>query len=188
MSLKYGILGLLSYGTMTGYDISKYFKESVGYFWNAHQSQIYRELTALEKEGLVKYELVIQSDKPNKKLYRLNDQGRERLIEWLSDKNIDDSFIFRNPLLLKLFFSSKVPVNRVISMLASYKDRCESEARQLAVNTSDISAYENMADNSDESLYWKMTITFGLGTYDFCARWAQECIDILNKKEEEGND
>jgi len=187
VSLKYGILGLLSYGKMTGYDISKYFKESVGYFWNAQQSQIYRELSALEKEGWVEYELVIQSDKPNKKLYRLNDAGRERLIEWLGNEHIDNVFIVRNPLLLKLFFSSQIPVNKVISLLANYKARCESVARQLAAHTSDLSNYEALVDHSGESRYWKMTVAYGLGNYEFWARWAQNCIDILEKGEEEND-
>jgi len=184
MSLRYGILGLLSYGDMTGYDISKAFKESIGYFWNAQQSQIYRELAALEKEGLVEYDLVIQNDKPNKKLYRLDDLGRDRLVEWLGDENMDDYFVIRNPLLLRLFFSSKVPVSRTISLLTNYKERCESAARQLAADTSDLSAYETQVGN-DEAMYWKMTIAYGLGNYQFGARWAQDCIDILQEKEEE---
>jgi PadR family transcriptional regulator, regulatory protein AphA len=184
MSLKYGILGLLSYGNMTGYDISKCFKDSVGYFWNAQQSQIYRELAALEKEGLVEHDLVIQSDKPNKKLYQLNDLGRRRLIEWLGDEHMDDYYVIRNPLLLKLFFSSKVPVSRAISMLTRYKEKCELEARQLAANTCDLSAYETQIENPHESLYWRMTIAYGLGNYQFSAQWAQDCIDILEKRKE----
>ena len=41
--LKHGILGLLNYGSMTGYEINKAFKDSLSYFWNAQTSQIYRE-------------------------------------------------------------------------------------------------------------------------------------------------
>ena len=44
MSLTYGILGFLSYGSMTGYDLAKAFSCSVNFFWNAQTSQIYREL------------------------------------------------------------------------------------------------------------------------------------------------
>ncbi|MEN6390142.1 MAG: PadR family transcriptional regulator [Syntrophomonas sp.] len=185
MSLRYGILGLLNYGSMTGYDISKYFRESVGYFWNAQQSQIYRELTALEKDGLVEYELVIQSDKPNKKLYRINEVGRENLNGWLYDFNIDDFFITRNALLLKLFFSSQIPVNRTIEMLSKYKERCEAAARELALHTGDLSDYQNLVEDDSESLYWKMTAARGLADYQASARWAGECINILRKRGEQ---
>ena len=36
--LKHGILGLLSYGSMTGYDITRTFKDSLSYFWSAQTS------------------------------------------------------------------------------------------------------------------------------------------------------
>ena len=49
--LKHGILGLLNYGSMTGYEINRTFKDSLSYFWNAQTSQIYRELQTLKKNG-----------------------------------------------------------------------------------------------------------------------------------------
>ena len=50
--LKYGVLGLLSYGDMTGYEIMSIFRDSLAFFWNASTSQIYRELQHLEDGGL----------------------------------------------------------------------------------------------------------------------------------------
>lgn len=35
MSLKHGLLGLLNYGNMTGYDIDRTFKDSLFLFWQA---------------------------------------------------------------------------------------------------------------------------------------------------------
>lgn len=77
MSLTYGILGFLSYGSMTGYDLAKAFGCSVNFFWNAQTSQIYRELGRMEGEGLVASELVLQTQRPNKKLYSITEKGRE---------------------------------------------------------------------------------------------------------------
>ena len=51
MSLKHGLLGLLNYGNMTGYDIDRTFKDSLFLFWQAQTSQIYRELNTMEKLG-----------------------------------------------------------------------------------------------------------------------------------------
>ena len=51
--LKQGILGLLNYGDMSGYEIKTIFQQSLNYFWTAQTSQIYRELQALEKDGWV---------------------------------------------------------------------------------------------------------------------------------------
>ena len=58
--LKHGILGLLNYGDMSGYEIREVFKNSLNYFWTAQTSQIYRELGALEKNGWIKRRAVEQ--------------------------------------------------------------------------------------------------------------------------------
>ena len=51
--LKHGILGLLNYGDMTGYEIREIFNKSLNFFWQAQSSQIYRELRTLEKNGWI---------------------------------------------------------------------------------------------------------------------------------------
>lgn len=51
--LKHGILGLLNYGKMTGYEIMTVFRDSLSFFWHAQTSQIYRELQTLEKNGWI---------------------------------------------------------------------------------------------------------------------------------------
>ncbi len=48
--LKHGILGLLNYHDMTGYEIMEVFRDSLRFFWSAQTSQIYRELQTLEKK------------------------------------------------------------------------------------------------------------------------------------------
>ena len=64
--LKHGILGILNYGDMSGYEIREVFNDSLNYFWTAHTSQIYRELDVLEKNGWIKKQEVEQDGRPNK--------------------------------------------------------------------------------------------------------------------------
>lgn len=47
MSLSHGLLGLLNYTDMTGYDLAKTFQDSLCYFWQAQTSQVYRELNKM---------------------------------------------------------------------------------------------------------------------------------------------
>lgn len=51
--LKHGILGLINYHEMTGYEIMQAFRDSLNYFWKAQTSQIYRELQNLEQKNWV---------------------------------------------------------------------------------------------------------------------------------------
>jgi len=53
MSLKHGILGLLTYSPMSGYDLMKAFDQSLKFFWYAQTSQIYRELESLTSSGWI---------------------------------------------------------------------------------------------------------------------------------------
>ena len=68
MSLKHGLLGLLNYSSMTGYELDKAFKVSLSFFWQAKTSQIYRELDAMETNGWLSSQRIIQSEKPNKRV------------------------------------------------------------------------------------------------------------------------
>ncbi len=78
MSLKHGLLGLLNYGSMTGYELGNAFKDSLGFFWQAHMSQVYRDLNSMEEDGWVKSEWIVQEERPNKRLYTITGAGRRK--------------------------------------------------------------------------------------------------------------
>src|SRR5690242_7825213 len=76
------VLGLLSLGPRSGYDINTVVDRSTRFFWAASYGQIYPELKRLEEEGLVEGE-----DQPNggrnRRVYSLTAAGREALHDWL---------------------------------------------------------------------------------------------------------
>ena len=82
-TLKYAILGLLMQAPVTGYDIAKAFGPGLGSFWSAKHSQIYPELKRLTEEGLIRYSVVTQGERMEKKLYEITDVGQEDFMQWL---------------------------------------------------------------------------------------------------------
>lgn len=83
MTLKHIILTVLhEQERATGYDIVKAFDEMWQYIWKASHQQVYRELGTLLAEGLVSCKAVRQSDKPDKKVYRLTGKGIADLRAW----------------------------------------------------------------------------------------------------------
>lgn len=82
MSLKYAILVALSEGPKSGYDVAKQFDESIGFFWRARHSQIYREMGKLKEAELAVAEEVPQSGKPNRIVFTITAAGREALLQW----------------------------------------------------------------------------------------------------------
>ena len=85
MSLKFALLTVLADGhSLSGYDLLRYFDGSVGFVWHATPPQIYGELDALRREGLVSNQLVVQTDRPNKKVYSITEQGMHALLTWVA--------------------------------------------------------------------------------------------------------
>ena len=99
--LKHGILGLLNYADMSGYEILETFKHSLNHFWNAQKSQVYRELISLENLWYIRGTWIEQEGKPDKKMYSITDDGRKELLDWLSEELKETA---RIPLLMKTFF------------------------------------------------------------------------------------
>jgi PadR family transcriptional regulator AphA len=94
-TLSYGLLSLLSQSALSGYDLMLRIQP----FWPAKHSQIYPLLAQLEREEQVRYELIAQSDKPDKKVYTLTDKGIDSLRHWLSEPASDP--VTRDELYLK---------------------------------------------------------------------------------------
>jgi DNA-binding PadR family transcriptional regulator len=84
-TIGYALLGVLAREPLSGYDISRRMRASVGAFWQAQRSQIYPELARLETAGLVAHHRVEQLDRPDKKVYQITDQGRAALQRWVTE-------------------------------------------------------------------------------------------------------
>lgn len=82
--LEYALLGLLARQPATGYELAQQLKRGIGFFWQARHSQIYPELARLEQQDLVSVEHVEQSERPDKKIYRLTAAGRAALAAWVT--------------------------------------------------------------------------------------------------------
>lgn len=83
MSIKYAILGLLSWKPSTGYEMKKVFEESPVMYWSGNNNQIYKSLIQLLDEGLVTSELQHQEASPSKKIYTITEDGLTELKKWV---------------------------------------------------------------------------------------------------------
>ena len=177
MSLKHGILGLLNYSPMTGYDLSKSFQNSLNHFWQAQTSQIYRELRDMEKLGWIASETVIQTDKPNKNVFSLTRSGKEELLRWLAEDSMRDDMPLRAPFLMKIFFSGVMEQEVSIDKLMTFQSCC----REQLVHMHEI--YDACEESSKQYPYVKQhgfVADFGTHFYEMCIDWVDECIAKLN--------
>lgn len=84
MKLEHVLLGVLAVKPFHGYDLMKWF-DVEGQFVrsNTHHSQIYRELGRMVRNGLVEFEVDPREGRPDAKVYRITEIGRDVLMEWV---------------------------------------------------------------------------------------------------------
>lgn len=82
MSIENAILGLLSWRSLSGYDLKKIFEDSPILYWSGNNNEIYRSLLKLHHTGLVAYQYQPQENLPARKLYTLTPSGRAELEKW----------------------------------------------------------------------------------------------------------
>ncbi len=126
-TLRYIILGLVWTHPMTGYDIKQAFDRALASYWNAGNSQIYTTLKQLSQAGLVESEVIVQTTRPNRKVYRLTPAGEAELERWL-EEDVPERFN-KDDFLTKLFFCGETSDETTLRHLREHRD---SLLQQLA--------------------------------------------------------
>lgn len=176
MSLKHGLLGFLSGQEMSGYDLEKLFSSSVGYFWSAQISQVYRDLHAMEKSGWVQSNSIVQTGRPNKKIFRITDAGNKELENWLISYNVENDMDIRVGILMRMFFAAKRPKEETIAILERHRMNCRKALDKLINVNHEI---EQCNEPQIEMLYSKSTLSYGEKYYQMQIEWSTETIEKL---------
>lgn len=182
MSLSHGLLGLLNYCPMAGYDLKKIFEDSIEFFWSAQTSQIYRELKSLEKAGFVRSHLEPGSSGPARRVYEITESGRDRLRGWLlspGDRIDEDN---RNEFLLRVFLSSSIGGDELLAMLRERLEKYRRDLERLKETESVIPRYKDRFDVERELLYWRISMSRGYHDVLSHIRWAEESIRLLEEQ------
>jgi DNA-binding PadR family transcriptional regulator len=99
MALAHAIMTALIDDDLSGYELSRDFEASMGFFWHASHQQIYQELHKLAEKSFLNNREVSQSGKPNKIVYGLTKAGRDALAEWVygttKNQNAKDELVIK---------------------------------------------------------------------------------------------
>ena len=118
-TLRYIILGLLGARPMSGYDIKQAFDRALASYWNAGNSQIYTTLKSLSDAGLVEAEVIVQTTRPNRKVYHLTQTGQAELNRWLQEE-VPERFS-KDDFLTKLFFCGETSDDTAMRHLQEHR-------------------------------------------------------------------
>jgi DNA-binding PadR family transcriptional regulator len=84
-SFDHFVLGLLDQRQMSGYDIKRLLERLSWLIGGASFGNIYPSLHALLKDELVTVDIESHQDRPLRKVYSINERGRQALEAWLKE-------------------------------------------------------------------------------------------------------
>jgi len=175
MSLAHAILGILRIEPLTGYDLkTRYFDESIAHFWPADQAQIYRTLDKLAQEGWVESELEIQQDRPNRKVYRITEEGRRELRRWLTSPQ--PLPVHREPFLIQLFFAEELENEQIIDQME--QQRAAHSALLAHYRAIELPPIGHPAATRDLTLQ-RLTLELGILTEETSIAWLDAAIEAV---------
>jgi DNA-binding PadR family transcriptional regulator len=155
------ILGMITLGRRTGYDIKQFVDKTTRHFWAASYGQIYPELRRLEAQGLI-----LGRDDPSggraRTVYELTDAGGVALKSWLRTPSVPAPEL-RDEGMLKLFFSDALPEQRIQNIRAM---RTEAETK-LAI----LGGLEDRASHGPAGPY--LTLQLGLTETRCLISWCE---------------
>ncbi len=168
------LLGLLSLGAMSGYQIRQLIDESIGNFWTESYGQIYPTLKKLLAERMITAKGESRGLAAERTVYSLSAAGRRRVQDWLQLPA--HTRTPRNELLLKLFFSGLVSTEVAMRQVETFRAQQEQRiARYESVIAETARRYPKHAHLP----FWQMTANYGLHEARALLAWSEETLRTL---------
>lgn len=181
MSLSYALLGILKMSPMSGYDLNKFFNDSINFFWSAQMSQIYRELKSLEEKGMLTVVEETGTKGPNKKVYSITELGIKQLEQWLRnvpDKIDEDN---HNVFLLRVMLLGDLGAEALYEQIKIRLQKYKDDLNELYEVEKRIPYYLQQTGRLEQKPFLEITLKRGLSDVSAHIQWAEEALIELSK-------
>ena len=169
------ILGLLSHEDLTGYDMKKRIDSSIGFFWNGSFGNIYPSLKDMEEGSLIKSAGASVGGR-EKSVYHITAEGKKALKEWLKEDQASNELRYET--LLKLFFGGGADRSTAIHNIEVFEEKVRQD---LSLLKTICKSLEDYLDN-DDHLYYYLTASFGVETYEAYLKWCTKAKKMLSEQ------
>ena len=134
------LLGFLHEAPMTGWDLVAAAEAAIGDFWSLTRSQVYRELSAMERDGLI---VAGDAGPRSRRPYRLTPAGRAAFKAWVAQEPGPEQI--RYPRLLTMAFARHLPPGRLARFLAAHRRQHEARLAAYRATAADLEAGSDLA-------------------------------------------
>lgn len=174
---SYPLLGLLTFGPQTGYDLRKTAEATLGAFWHEGFAQVYGSLEVFEAEGLAE---VVEAEEHSRRrrVYALTPRGRQVFQEWL-ERPVEAYDFHRHELLVKVFFGRLLAPEILRRHLEAY-----GQAQTRARHHLEALAAQLQAENpgAPDLPYWLATVEHGACLRRALEGWSDESLGALENR------
>ena len=119
--MRHAVLALLADQPAHGYEIKRGLEERFGsVIAPLNAGQVYTTLQRLQRDELVADDAVAQSGRPDKRVYRLTDAGRQALEEWLGVPSAPTRL--RDDFFMKLVFAQSLGLADPAALMARQRE------------------------------------------------------------------
>jgi DNA-binding PadR family transcriptional regulator len=171
----YAVLGFLTEGAKSGYEIKQDIEERAGHFWNESFGQIYPILKKLTADGLIEKVDSEQTGKRSRQRYAITESGLEELKEWVEEPV--EFEVIRSELMLKIFFGAHVDMDTSLQHLEDYKSHLLRLRKRIEKSKAGLSAQLNA--DSPEAACKLVTMNWGIDATNTGLKWIQETKEQL---------
>jgi DNA-binding PadR family transcriptional regulator len=177
MSIKYVILGYLSWQPLSGYDLKKIIAESETLPWSANNNQIYKALVQLHDDDLVTKKIEDQAGAPARHVYTITDKGRKALNEWVGGE--PDLPQTKKAFLHQLMWADSLNQAELDELLEGYKEVVADKLFLLRVQAD---RKPNMPERTErESYLWQMIYKNWIQQFEIELDWVRQIRSELNR-------
>lgn len=167
MSIRHGLLALLTEEPKYGYQLRAEFEERTGATWPLNVGQVYTTLGRLERDGLV---VAAETDDEGRHRYAITDEGRAEVATWFAAPVPRESAP-RDELAIKLAIALTVPGVDVSTMVQTQR----SETMRTLQNYTRLKAHAD-----DAELAWLLALDALLFQAEAELRWLDHCEERLS--------
>jgi DNA-binding PadR family transcriptional regulator len=181
MALSHALLAALHNAPCSGYDLAKKFDGSVGFVWSASHQQIYRELSKLETQNYVSSSIVLQSNRPDKKVYEVTALGRDYLGKWIAIPTVINPL--KDDLLVKFFAGDLVEPAVILAELEHH--RAQHQDLLDACKSIEQHVFNDVSKLDLNRRYRYLAVKQGIRLETEWLEWCAEAIELITASAKE---
>ena len=168
MSIRHGLLALLSRGPRYGYQLRVEFEASTGATWPLNIGQVYTTLSRMERDGLV---APGGADEQGRAVYAITEEGRRELARWFATP-VDQAARPRDELVIKVAMAVAADDVDVAAVIL---------AQRMAIMRT-LQELTRAKRNSTEDAGRRLVLDSMIFKAEAEQRWLDHCEAVLKEK------